>query len=355
MLPAPAACSERTLVTEPACTSSPSGGASYRGGMSEPSLAMLWENTDPAAALPDRFGLPHIGAAAEWLSTALHRGWSLSGARVERVLISHVNALAWVRTAEQAFVVKICCDSASFTRLEDIAALLARLESYGFPVAAPVPDRDGRRRSTVTSDRPLSVAVHPKIEGDLLDVADLAAVQATGELVGRLHVALADEDPAPFAHGPREIAGDLRTHIRGSLDRLPHDRAPRAHARLVDLLETLPDLDVAPQLGHGDVRGANVLVRDHRVAALLDFDEVSVRHRTVEIALGAVLLATEFRRWPPAPPKAQHALLAGYESVVDLTDVERAWTDALRLWFGLTQIPPGPDPGGWADAVEQSV
>lgn len=323
--------------------------------MSEPSLAMLWEDTDPTAALPDRFGLPDIEAAAEWVSTALHRGWSLSGARVERVLISHVNALAWVRTAEQAFVVKFCCDPGAFDRLGRIAELLGRLDARGMPVAAPVPGRDGRRRSTVTSDRPLSIAVHPTIEGDLLDVGDLAAVRATGELVGRLHLALADEDSTPFADGPREIAGDLRVHVLGTLDRLPRDRAPRAHARLVDLLETLPDLDVTPQLGHGDVRGANVLVRNHRVAALLDFDELSLRHRTVEIALGAVLLATEFRRWPPAPPLAHEALLAGYQSVVDVTEVERAWTEALRLWFGLTQIPPGPDPAGWADAVEQSA
>ncbi|WP_156222004.1 phosphotransferase enzyme family protein [Pseudactinotalea suaedae] len=323
--------------------------------MFAPGLAMLWEPTDPTTALVERFGLADLDSATRWLSAALLSGWGLRAAGVERILISDVNALAWVHTEDATVVVKVSSFVPGFARLDDIAALVGDLEADGLPVAAPLPALDGRRRRVVESDRPLSVAVHPMIDGDLLDVDDVTAVGATGEVVGRLHVALAAVDPAPFGHGPREITGDLREHIASGRESLPEARAPRACARLGDLLETLPDLDVPPQLGHGDVRGANVLVRDHQVAALLDFDEVSVRHRTAEVSLGAVLLATEFRRWPPAPLAAQRAFLDGYGGVVPLTDAEHGWSEALRLWFGLTQIPAGDDPAGWAAAVEQSV
>jgi homoserine kinase type II len=320
-----------------------------------PGLSMLWEDADPLEALRARFGLSDPDRATRWLAAALHGSWGLCLDSCDRLLLSSTNALAWANTDGGSYVIKVASHQPSFERLERVGSLLADLERGGLPVAAPVGTLDGAARALVESDRPLSVALHPLIDGELLDAADLDAVHATGELVGRLHHALADLDPAPFRDGPRESGADLREQIRTAVDRMPPERAPRAHARLTDLLDVLPALDVAPQLGHGDIRGANVLVRDHRVAALLDFDELSIRHRVVEISLGAVLLATEFRRWPPAPLAAQRSLMRGYEGVVQLTDAERAWSEALRIAYGLSQIPTGPDPAGWADAVEASV
>ena len=96
----------------------------------------------------------------------------------------------------------------------------------------------------------------------------------------------------------------------------------RARRRLETLVGSLPDIDRPVQLTHGDIRSANVLVRDHRVAALLDFDEVGLDHRIVDIGRGAALLATRFRQWGPAPVEAQAALVAGYRSVVELSPIE---------------------------------
>ena len=116
---------------------------------------------------------------------------------------------------------------------------------------------------------------------------------------------------------------------------------------------SLPDIDRPAQLTHGDIRSANVLVRDHQVAALLDFDEVGLDHRIVDIGRGAALLATRFRQWGPAPVEAQAALVAGYRSVVELSPIELGWLGAITLSNALSMIPPGPDPTGWADAAER--
>lgn len=316
---------------------------------------MLWEDTDPALALPERFGLRDQPAAVGWLAQVLRENWGLRVESCDRILISATNALAWVGTDAGPFVIKVASHEPAFARLDDIAALLGRLEQDGLPVPAPVPDISGRRRAVAETDRALSVAVLPLVDGDLLDVADLAAVRDTGEVVGRLHLALADLDPTPFGAGRLDVDGELRGRLAAAPDRLPAGVAPHARAHLADLLATLPNLDIPRQLVHGDIRGANVLVREHRVAALLDFDELGGGLRTMELAMGAVMLATEFRRWPPAPVAAQEALIEGYERVLPLSDVERGWCTAMRIAGGLSQIPPGLDPAGWAAAVETGL
>lgn len=314
-------------------------------------LAMLWEDTEPQEALRSRFGFDDRDEALGWLSAVLPQVWGVHVETCDRLLLSATNALAWVGTDAGAFVVKIAAHAPDFARLDAVAALVQRLERAGLPVAAPVPTLSGAARAVHEADRPLSVAVLPRIDGDLLDVDDLEAVQATGELVGRLHEALADIDPAGFGRGRLDWGDDPRIALAAWLERIPHEVAPRARAALADLVGTLPDLDSAHQLVHGDVRGANVLVRDHQVAALLDFDELGTGRPVIELASAAVMLATEFRRWPPAPVAAQEALIAGYERVRPLTAAERGWCTAARLAIGFSQVRPG-DPEGWAAVVD---
>lgn len=313
---------------------------------------MLWEDADPTHALPARFGLADLPAATSWLTAVLAEDWGLRIFGCDRWVISATNAIAWVTTGDGPLVVKVAADEPTFERLAAIATLLGDLDAPGLPVAAPLPARSSARRVVRRSDRALSVAVLPLVEGVHLDVADLAAVRATGTLVARLHLALAEVDPAPFGPGRLDRLTPDEHRRAAWLHGLPAGRAPRAHARLTDLLTTLPPPAPPRQLVHGDVRGANVLVRDGRVAALLDFDELGLGSPTAELATAAVLLATQFRRWPPAPPAAQHALLAGYEDVLPLDDAERGWWTATRLRVGLGQIPTGADPHGWADAVD---
>lgn len=314
-------------------------------------LAMLWEDSEPQEALRSRFGLDDHDEALRWLGATLTRVWGVRVEACDRLLLSAANALAWVSTDAGAFVVKVAAHAQDFTRLDAIAALVQQLERDGLPVAAPLPTLTGAARAVLETDRPLSLAMLPRIDGDLLDVDDRTAVRATGELIGRLHVALADVDPAGFGSGRLDWGDDLRTRLTAWPERVPPEVAPRARTVLADLVGVLPCLDGSRQLVHGDVRGANVLVRDQRVAALLDFDELGTGHPVIELASAAAMLATEFRRWPPAPLAAQEALIAGYERVCPLTDAERAWCTAARIAIGLSQVRPG-DPEGWAPVVD---
>ena len=120
------------------------------------------------------------------------------------------------------------------------------------------------------------------------------------------------------------------------------------------MLEDQPDLVDTPQLLHGDVRAANLLMRGGQVAAVLDLDEVRVDHRIVELAQTSVLLGTLFRDWRPTPVPARRALREGYRRLRPLDAREQAWLEALTLWIGLASVPAGDAAQPWLAAVEAS-
>jgi homoserine kinase type II len=324
-------------------------------------LSMLWEPVDAGSALQRRFGFADLAAVERWTTTTLAATWGLAVTSVPRVVISDRNAIAWVSTDGGDggdLVLKWSCDPAWFGRLDALAQLVLLLADRGLPVAAPVTALDGRARVVVDGPLgPLSVSVLPRVEGGWLDVTDLDAVRAAGAALAHLHAALADVPAEVVSALPpthRGAAAPLREHLATWLQE--HDRglAPEASRRLAALLADLPELDDVPQLVHGDVRAANVLVRNREVVALLDFDETSVRYRADDLASACTYLGTLFTGWAPTPQAAQRALVEGYESVRRLSDDERAWLDALVLWHGIMAVPGPDDTAGWAAAVTWS-
>lgn len=316
-----------------------------------PGLSLLWESTDEREALRDRFGFAEVGEAADWLVAVLLERWDLTVRSCRRLTISDHNAIAWVSTDEAELVVKWSREERLFSRLETATALISRLSEQGIPVAAPISAREGAVR--VVADGPigpLSVAVLPEIDGTWLDVTDLEAVRTVGTCLARMHEVLGGiELPVLAGQPPRP----LRRRMRAWLEEHDHGRAPSASTRLAAMLEDLPDLVDTPQLVHGDVRAANLLMQGGQVAAVLDFDEVRVDHRIAELAQTSVLLGTLFRDWRPTPAPARRALREGYEQVRPLGEAEQAWLEALTLWIGLTSIP-AEDAARWITAVAAS-
>lgn len=326
--------------------------------MLTPGLSMLWEPGDARTALRYRFGLDGLEAARVRIERELAESWGLPGARCDRVVISDRNVIAGAHCrdpdgAERHLVVKWSAVPERFARLDAVTRVLTELGDRGLPVVAPVPAVDGSGR--VVRDGPagpLSWTVMPEVTGDWLDVHDERAVRDAGVQLARLHDALA-RIREPELEGPTGLP-DLRTRVMDWLRERDHGRVPEASARLRALTDAVPDLEGdVPQLVHRDYRSANLLVRGSRVVGILDLDEIQVDHRVQDLAQAATYLATRFRDWGPTTSATREWLLAGYESVRPLGEVERAWVEVLVLRLGLATVPAGADPQGWAGSLSE--
>ncbi|MFC6883890.1 MULTISPECIES: phosphotransferase enzyme family protein [Actinomadura] len=135
---------------------------------------------------------------------------------------------------------------------------------------APVPLRDG---STVVRADGRPVSVWPYVHGSW-PKTDLR-VQA-GALLARLHRALATADP-----GPRPSPAGVEDGLDGT---------PQAHLPDPALDRWLAEFHRthAKQALHGDYYTGNTLVRDGRLAAVLDWDEAFIGAPELELAAGAI-------------------------------------------------------------------
>jgi len=324
-------------------------------------LSMLWESVEPRGALKSRFGLDSFDDAVSWLTKVLAEVWALEVDECERIIISDNNAIAWVRTDREELVLKWSRAQEQFAKFAATAELIHALHTQGVPVAPPLPSVDGELRVIISSGPwPLSMTVQPAIDADLLDTTDETAVRAAGACLATLHRAFAVHQDSRLTG--RVFATQQDSRLTGSEQSLHqrietwlefHDAglAPVASGRLRDQLPSLPPIDVEPQLIHNDYRGSNVLTKGSEVVAVLDFDDVGRDYCVIDLANAFVLLGTHFTAWQPTPAGVREIFLEGYQSVRPLSPIERQWLEVLVLWRGITAIPPGDDPAGWANAV----
>lgn len=316
---------------------------------------MLWEGTDPGAALRERFGFRDLGECTAWAGAVLTEHWGIRLRACSRLVISDHNAIAWLDSDAGPLVLKLSRERSRFAALAASTRLLHRLAALGVPVAAPLPARDGLVRLELDGPGgPLSLALLPEIQGDWLDVEDLSAVRSAGRTLAAVHEALR------AAEEPSESVGEVSVEMMGEepIERIRRwlaasDRGlvPEASRRLARLLEEASPLRQEQQLVHHDFRAANILVRDSAVVAVLDFDEVEPAHRVDDLARASVYLATRFTDWGPTPRPARAALREGYESLLPLSEAEAERLELLTLWYGLAAVRPGADGRSWASAL----
>jgi Ser/Thr protein kinase RdoA (MazF antagonist) len=315
-------------------------------------LSMLWESTEPRKALQERFGLDSFDDAVNWLTKGLAQAWAIDVEACDRIVISDNNAIAWVRTNQGALVAKWSRAQSQFVRFTAIADLLQALHEQGVPVAPPLTSVDAQRRVIIDSgSSPLSMTVQPQIDGELLDTTDESAVRQAGACLATLHSALAIHRDSRLIDVEPARSSDLRQRIETWLELHDAGKAPTASARLRSQIASLPQIDTEPQLIHNDYRASNILTADSEILAVIDFDEVAWDYCINDLANAFVLLGTHFTNWQPTPASVRDTLLEGYQSVRSLTRLEHLWLQALVLWRGITAIPAGDDPAGWADAL----
>lgn len=311
-------------------------------------LEMLWERADPSQVLRSRFGFADVDAAEDWVVRTLDRWWNVHVVVAERIVMSDRNALAWVTTEGGPMLLKWSIAPERFERLAFAADLTTWLAECGLPVSAPVPALDGRVQ---VEEDGVSMGLQHVIGGTLLDVRDPAQVRTAGVTLARIHDALRDSPDRARAAGVRLPPTPLAQQIAGWLDGAPAHVPDRARVALRRLLAAAPSDDLPVQIVHGDYRAANVLCADSEVVAVIDFEDLRLDHRIVELARSAVLLGTLFHDWGPVPESVHRQLLDGYRSVSALTEDELAWWDALVLWNAMLFMPPGDDPTGWGAAA----
>jgi aminoglycoside phosphotransferase (APT) family kinase protein len=175
--------------------------------------------------------------------------------------------------------------------VENEAAWLAGLQPL-VPVAIPVPIRTG----TPSWRYPWSWTVSPWIEGRStlgLSPAERGPLAAPlGDALAALHA------PAPADAPQNPVRGvDLRSRdatVRGRLTASASPAARGLEALWAELVDARP-WSREPVWIHGDPHPGNVLVRDGRLAALIDFGDVCAGDPATDLAAGWLFFEADDR------------------------------------------------------------
>ncbi|WP_181436551.1 MULTISPECIES: phosphotransferase [unclassified Curtobacterium] len=268
------------------------------------------------------------------------------------MVLSDSNALAWVRRDDERLLLKWSVASDRFERLAFAAELTAWLGAQGLPVSAPLPTLAGEVQ--VTNDG-VSMGVQGIIDGVHLSVEDADQVRAAGATLARLHDALRSYPMRDAQHEVLSPPAPLTQQVSGWLASEPSTVSPQTRDVLGQMLERVP-ADLPPmQIVQGDYRAANILCAGTEVVGVLDFEELRLDHRIVELARSAVMLGTLFRDWGPVSVSVREHFLDGYQAVQTLTDEELRWWPVLVCWYSMAVVPPGDDPNGWGRAATEQL
>ena len=235
-------------------------------------------------------------------------------------------------------------------------ALTRHLARVGLPVTPALKTPAGSRWMRVEG---LVYEIYPWVEGEPFDPSSREQLQATGDLLARLHQAADTFRPRsrkelPRLFDPQERLPEI-AEARGLLEEGVSlgERSAEEAARGLDrleaeargLLERLPDARywALPQaVVHGDYHPGNVKFQGDKIVGLFDWDWACRQARLKDVAEGVIFFAcpreqplTGELRSLTQPPRYDaeriRLFLEAYEALLPLTEEERAvLPDLLR-------------------------
>ncbi|MFV9506590.1 MAG: homoserine kinase [Oscillochloridaceae bacterium umkhey_bin13] len=247
-----------------------------------------------------------------------------------------VNETAFVETNAGRYVVRRNQRKIGRSSIALRHRLLAWLRARGFPAPRLIATRTGD--TAVELDGRI-VEVFTFIDGDEFNPDRSAHLIGAGSILARYHEAvLGFADPPPY-QGPRYSTSSLSGLIERIMQRdMMGDLTEPLNwydRRAADLRRTLTEdhYEFLPQvLIHGDVHRDNLIFRGDTVAALIDFDQVTLDARIVDLADALV----DFAVGPPPPDwfpwgvyagpldaDRARAVVTGYSQIEPLSQAER--------------------------------
>ncbi|WP_196455250.1 phosphotransferase [Planomonospora sp. ID82291] len=299
----------------------------------------------------EEFGLGEVQDTAFLAEGLMNRNWRIA-------------------TSTGVYALKLLCD-VPVEIVRRNAEVLNALASAGLPVRAPVNTRDG---GTVLEIDSRNYLVSPWEQGAHVEGTDLPLTEVAdlGALVATIHQVLGDQDRVPL---PR---AQTRPHVKVTSPGQAIDKADRLLG-VIDAIAEPSEFDILarhlleerkvlidkhracpPAEGqtpgpfgwtHGDLQYRNILRRDGKVTAVLDWDRIAVKPLGEEIARTAQVQFGGERGQFDLERVA--AFVTGYRTVMpvsraDLVDaVDRLWwkrmSDYWILEFHYDRDDHGPD------------
>lgn len=248
-----------------------------------------------------------------------------------------VNETAFAETSKGRYVVRRNQRKIGRASIVLRHRLMAWLRARGFPAPRLITTRSGE--SSIELDGRI-FEVFNFIDGDEFNAERPAHISGTGSILARYHSAVEDFPHSPAYQGPRYTTQSLPGLIERIMERdVMGDLVEPLNwydRRASDLRRALPEAvyeSLPYVLIHGDVHRDNLIFRGDVVAALIDFDQVTMDARLVDLADAMVDFAVgpaphDWYPWGvyagPLDATRVRNLLEGYNEALPLTDGERA-------------------------------
>ncbi len=243
---------------------------------------------------------------------------------------------AWPSTRRGRFILTLYEKRVSADDLPFFLALLDHLADRGNPVPPAIPDREGREIQELEGRPACLIRFLPGVS---VTHPTPAQARAAGAALAQLHRSLADFTlERPNDLGPDEWPRLMR-RCGDDLESIAPGLKASLDTALADVLGHWPKRLTRSAI-HADLFPDNVLMRGDQVAGLIDFYFACTDIRAYDFAVMHSAWAFE-TDGAPADPAVGRALVEGYESVLPLTDAERAALPVLArgacIRFALTR------------------